>query len=395
MNIMKFAAALVFAAIAFALDAAPAAKGEVVAEGYPSWNGVADKNYLRGRMISVSDLRHRALIVIELDPADPKLIEQLPMFSRLASFDPLASSHGIIWENYVLPRDMLILISFRGKRNEKTDENIKTALAAKGLAADLQKSLTALKSQSVAMYYNVELAESPVNTERKFPFVYVMGPEGKEPIWSGAFSDGSSADAVAAFRKARASAKALDWNLMTGVKDLEKFPAVKKAIDSGKPMSTVYAQLRQTIKGSDPELAKEAQKLYDALEQYRSDLMLRIRMELAHAPARAYMDAETLFKYYPKEKKKLADVQARLKANREAAQLGKIFTSFMKWSDPEYSAKKSEIKKNIQEINKWKKILTKLESHPNAALSGEAALVNSQLDMLIDTLNAKMEADVK
>jgi hypothetical protein len=123
--------------------------------------------------------------------------------------------------------------------------------------------------------------------------------------------------------------------------------------------------------------------------------MLRIRMELAHAPARAYMDAETLFKYYPKEKKKLADVQARLKANREAAQLGKIFTSFMKWSDPEYSAKKSEIKKNIQEINKWKKILTKLESHPNAALSGEAALVNSQLDMLIDTLNAKMEADVK
>ena len=118
MNIMKLAAALVFASIAFVLDAAPAAKGEVVAEGYPSWNGVSDKNYLRGRMISVSDLRHRALIVIELDPADPKLIEQLPMFSRLASFDPLASSHGIIWENYVLPRDMLILISFRGKRNE-------------------------------------------------------------------------------------------------------------------------------------------------------------------------------------------------------------------------------------------------------------------------------------
>jgi hypothetical protein len=67
----------------------------------------------------------------------------------------------------------------------------------------------------------------------------------------------------------------------------------------------------------------------------------------------------------------------------------------MIWSDPEYSAKKSEIKKNIQEINKWKKILAKLESHPNTALSGEAALVNSQLDMLIDTLNAKMEADAK
>lgn len=394
MKVMKLAATFVFASLAFALDAAPA-KGETVADGYPSWSGVSDKNYLRGRMISASDLRHRALVVIELDPAEPKLIEQLPTLNRLAGFDPLASSHGIIWENYVMPRDMLVLVSFRGKRTDKTDENIKTALAGKELPEDLKKSLTALKSQSVAMYYNVELAESPVNAERKFPFVYIMGPEGKEPVWSGAFSADSSADAVAAFRKARASAKALDWKLMTGVHDLEKFPAVKKAIDSGKPVSTVYAQLRQLIKGGDPEKAKEAQKLYDALEQYRSDLMLRIRMELGHAPARAYMDAETLFRYYPKEKKKLADVQARLKANREAAQLGKIFTNFMKWSDPEYSAKKSEIKKNIQEINKWKKILAKLESHPNAALSGEAALVNSQLDMLIDTLNAKMESDAK
>ena len=76
MKVMKLAATFVFASLAFALDAAPA-KGETVADGYPSWSGVSDKNYLRGRMISASDLRHRALVVIELDPAEPKLIEQL------------------------------------------------------------------------------------------------------------------------------------------------------------------------------------------------------------------------------------------------------------------------------------------------------------------------------
>ena len=47
------------------LLAAPVAKDgqEPVAEGFPTWKGVAPKNYLIGREITDSDLRHRVTAV--------------------------------------------------------------------------------------------------------------------------------------------------------------------------------------------------------------------------------------------------------------------------------------------------------------------------------------------
>jgi hypothetical protein len=386
----------VLAVVGSLVSAAQSKKAEIVAEGYPAWNGVTARNYYSGRMISPSDLRHRAVVVVELDPSDPELMQKLPALHSLTTQDPLGSSHGIIWENYVMPRNIIILVSFRGKRSDAAEENIKKALAGKELGEDKRRALTALKSRSVAMYFNVELADSPLNPEGKYPFVYVMGPAGKDPLWSGVFSaENPPKEAAAAVRKAKSASTAQGWKLMTGVQEVKYFPEVLKVIAARKPVESVYSKLKQAIKGKDAEKAKEAQIVFDALEQYRSDLMLRVRLELHSAPARAYMDAQTLFEYYPKEKKNLADIQAQMKKVKEIGQIGKIFTSFMVWSDPEYKAKKSDYRKNIQEIAKWKKILAKLEQHRNAALSGEAALINSQLDMLIDTLNAKIETEGK
>ena len=394
MNAMKL---IVGAAVsAFAVCSAEAnGKSEFVAEGFPAWSGVTEKNFYGGRMISTSDLRHRAVIVIEVDPNDEKLTETLMAVATLARIDPLSTSHAIQWQTAELPRHTLVLLSLRGKRSDDSDLHVKESMSGKALSEEVRKTLMPFRAQSMAIYYNVELdGETRLNADGKYPFVYVMGPDSAAPLWSGVYSVADSAKVRSAYNKAKASVNK-NWKPMTGVEEVKYFPQVLKTINAGKAVYPAYPPLKQGIKAKDPEKAKEAQIVYDALEQYRSDLMLRIVLELSSAPARAYMDADTLFRCYPKEKKKLAAVQARMKANKELSQLGKIFTSFMKWSNPDYTAKKSEYKKNIQEINKWKKILTKLETAQNAAISGEAALINSQLDMLIDMLNSKMETEDK
>ena len=40
------------------LVAGPAEKVDPVAEGFPIWTGVTDKNYVQGRELCPSDLRH-------------------------------------------------------------------------------------------------------------------------------------------------------------------------------------------------------------------------------------------------------------------------------------------------------------------------------------------------
>ena len=64
---MKKLAFVCAACAALELVAVPAAKLEPVAAGFPQWQGAVPRNYIRGREITASDLRHRAVVVIDVD----------------------------------------------------------------------------------------------------------------------------------------------------------------------------------------------------------------------------------------------------------------------------------------------------------------------------------------
>ena len=96
------------------LVAGPAEKVDPVAEGFPIWTGVTDKNYVQGRELCPSDLRHKVTIVIEIEPAE-KLVDHfeamIPLVTRSSSF---ALGFGANWEDAALPRDFITVISLRG-----------------------------------------------------------------------------------------------------------------------------------------------------------------------------------------------------------------------------------------------------------------------------------------
>ena len=131
--------------------------------------------------------------------------------------------------------------------------------------------------------------------------------------------------------------------------------------------------------------------MYDAINQYKSDLMMRIQLEFSAAPARAYYDFQTLIKYFPSEKKNLQAIDAKIKANKEIGALGKIFEKIMLWSRDDYVCKnKGEANKNVQELKKYKKMLEALANSENAQLQGEAMLFQTQIDTLIDLMPTKV-----
>ena len=141
-------------------------------------------------------------------------------------------------------------------------------------------------------------------------------------------------------------------------KTLEKGKKAKKC-----PLDPIQKGLIADIKSADEEKSKEAQVLFDAIAQTKSDLMLRIRMEAASCSYRAYYDVETLLKYWPTEKKRIEAAYAKLKANPEVELMGKMFCKLAEWSKPDFTCKNAgEAKKIVQELNKMKKDLEKMKT---------------------------------
>ena len=94
---------------------------------------------------------------------------------------------------------------------------------------------------------------------------------------------------------------------------------------------------------------------------------------------------------FPSEKKNLQAVDAKMKANKEIGALGKIFEKIMLWGSDDYVCKNAaEAKKNVQELQKYRKMLDLLAASQNAQLQGEAMLFQSQIDTLIDIMPTKV-----
>lgn len=397
---MKTMLTLLAALGAAAAFAAAPGKDLPVAEGFPVWQGVTPRNFVRGREICPSDLRHKVVIVLEVEPNAEKLQGELLKAGNLASLNPLsASGFGENWETRVLPRDVIFVVSVRGG-GKNIAETINAALKVpKTMDENNVRILGTFKSPSVPIYSDLTYAGAP-DTTGKRPYVYVMGPSGTVPLAQGSATEAATIKSV---RAAVAKAKKTivpdggKWDPFYGtVTEPTKFPALAKVLEKGRtarmaPLAPVEKALLKDIAGKDAEKAKEAQIVYDALEQTRSELVMRIQMEARECPHRAAYDLQQLLKFWPAEKKRVEEVAAKLKQNPDANKLAQMFCKTMVWSDPAFTCKNAgEAKKIVAELNKMKKDLDKLKKSEVIVIQNGALLMDAQVDELIATIPSRL-----
>ena len=383
----KLVALACVACAALEVAAAPAAKGEPVAAGFPQWQGLSPKNHVMGREITASDLRHRITVVIEIEP-NAGLKGQLLTASTLVQLTGVVNLglEGANFETLQMPRNVLILVSNRGA---KDPDAIKAALKPSGQE---DATLSHYRSALVPFYDDVTLVGGP-DTTGKRPYIYVMGPTGTEPISQGKLDAAGVKAARAAIAQAKKKlAEGPAWKEFFGTVDPEKFPALVKDIQKGKQLKAAAAAVQKDILSKDPERAADAQIVSDAISQARSDLLFRIRMEAVACPHRAYYDFQRLVKFWPSEKKKLDDVMTKLKSVPDAEKLSKIFTKLMVWADPDFVCKSAgEAKKIVAELEKKiKPQLAKMKESKVITVQNGALILDAQVDELIAIIPSRV-----
>ena len=373
------------------LLAGPVVKLDPVAEGYPDWQGITAKSYITGREICPSDLRHKVTVVIDLEPNE-KLQEQFATAGSLVR--NIVAGFGENWETLELPRDQIALVSCWG--GSKKQEEVLAALRSKDL--DVAQKLSGYRGGACAIYDGVTFTGAP-DTTGKRPYLYVMGPEGREPLYQGALNAAAIKEANAAIAKGKKVINGWEtkWRPFYGNIAEPKFnTSLAKVLEKGKtakmaPLAAVSKALLTDVKSKDAEKSKEAQILFDAIEQTRSDLVQRIQMEAGSCPHRAWYDIQELLKYWPAEKKRLDAAYAKIKAHPEAEPLAKIYCKMVEWSKPEFTCKNAaEAKKIVQELNKAKKTIEKLKESKDIPIQNGALLLDMKIDELIAAIPLKV-----
>ena len=359
--------------------AGPADKAEPVAAGYPQWTGVTARNYIAGRRLTPSDLRHKVTVVVEIEPG-AKLVEQMSDAASLAprlAYDPTAGAD--------FPRDRAFVLSVcggkgRGKVLAVLDEQ--TTLKD----ADARQNLAALRQQGASVYEDVSYTGA-TNSVGLRPCVYVMGPSGSEPLYWGKLDAAARTTVRNAIAKGQ---KEIDgwgakWRPFYGTVEEPKFhPQLAKALAKGKPLGPVTKEILKNVTASDPEKAKEAQILYDALNQTCGDLIAKVEVEWAQSPHLAYADALTVMKYWPSEKQKLDAFLKKAMSDPDLAIVLKAFARMADWKNPDFTPKNAgETKKIVADLNKMKKALGKLKESKNFRVQNAASLVDMSVDDLL------------
>lgn len=371
-----------------AADAA-AGKGDPVAEGYMDWDGLTSRNFLMGRMISPSDLRHRAVVYVVFD-ANKLTQEKVPDYYLLSQQAQLPADHLTQWETQELPRDKIVAVSVRNLGKKTPQEFADIFRAPKGSEQSVASKYTVWAQNKIPFYKDFKPISEEELADDKLPYVAVYGGAGTEPLYTKEKWDASDIKNLRAAVK-KAVSELGEWTPPLGVAEPQFYKKVAADMAKGKPAQALLAQLKSGIKSKNPEQAKEAQIMTDAINQMKSDLMLRIQLEFSAAPARAYYDFNKLIKLFPSEKKNMQAFESKFKANKEIGALGKAFEKIMLWSREDYVCKNAgEAKKNIQELQKFKKVLENLSNSQNAQIQGEAMLFQTQIDTLIDLMPTKV-----
>ena len=363
-----------------------------VAEGFPAWEGLEADNRICGRALCPSDMRHKVLIVAEIEPTDEKsTLAQILAVSKIARLDSTfaLSSNTIPWERKVMPHGVsVVVVNYGGKGSA---DMIKGVIKKKfeEVGVDIPR-MNALKMPIYSK--GVMFPGAPQAPGGKRPFVYVMGPEGTEPLFSGVLDGNSEAAVISAVKKAASSLP--EWRQFYGpIEETRYFKNFSKALDpkTAKSLDPVVQKIKKGILSKDSDVAKEAQILFDAIEQTRSDLVYRISIETVVCPHRALYDLSLLSRYFPSGKKEVSAYVEKLKANPDAAALGEILKDVLAWSDPEFKCKsKSEAKKIVTKLNAMKKNVEKLKGSKFLSVQNGAFMLSGEIDQLIENIPMKV-----
>lgn len=377
-----------------------APKSEPVAPGFINWQIPGPQDPKR-RQITPSDLRHRYTVVIEFQ--GEKAFEQLAL-AGLALQSLPAPTGGIThqvanWYNFKYPRDVIAVFSNRGG---KIPADQMAKLMTEKMELTKYPGLQNFRQTNIPLVDGLGFEGSP-SAEGKYPFVYIMGPEGKEPVYKAAIASQKDVYAMAQeFKKIREKAP-ISWNRFTGtLTETKTFKAqLDKAIAAGKGFATLMPVLKKGIVAKNEETAKEAQMIYDAIMQDCSDLAARINYEYHAAPIASLVDGKVFTKLYPKEKKLVETVLSKASAVPEYTELADVYEKIDMWESPDFLCKNAgEAKKNVATLEKFKKRLAQMLEDTNTPGKQKhySTLVQNcifQLQSRVDELISLMPGKVK
>ena len=356
------------------LEAAP------VADGFVAWKGLDTIKCARNaRWLAPSDLRGRFVIVVEIDPS--KLVEQLKTTHKIVSlgFDP---PWMMDWDFAPISRDVVVVFNLYDLSEE--------SLAKKVLENDEMKPVT---SHDFNFYGHVTFDGAPDASDER-PYVYVMRPEGRDPIYKGKVVETAKTcrEIAAAIKQVRSELSTWrPWHgYVTEVKHVKGFDS---AVRDGKGLAPFSISLKKGIVSKNAEVAAESQRLYDAIEQRKGDLFYLIKKEWNLSPCAARYDMDELSARFPAVKRELASYDEKIsKAHPNLSAIYKHYALYRRCSDPSFRAKSaSEAKKLAAELVKAKPILTKMsDDAKDVALQNVALSLLQRIDEVIEELPTKV-----
>lgn len=347
--------------------------GVPVAAGYPNWQGVEPGNYVCGLQVCPSDLRHRATVVVEFEAENADT--QLPMVAQLVRWSVPYGEET--WEFYDMSHNYMVLFSNRGKRDKAAMAKLKAFLDG--------KDNWMYKCQDAApIYHDVRFPGGP-DAKGKYPMVYAMPFEGTEPLVS-AYADKDGLNkAMSAARGVCAQRQKFGWKDFTGVAEPKFVKGVAQAVAARKPLDPSIAAARALISSPDPEQAKEGQIVYDALNQARTDLLMRIRAEGKFSPVRGYYDVARLTDYFPQMKKSRKALVSDFRPNVEAPALALMLDDVIRLRAPDFEPKGPvDAKKIVVRLKNHKKALAKLKDHKDVTMQSSVSVLDGAIDELMD-----------
>ena len=357
------------------LEAAP------VAEGFVKWKGFDTiKSERTARWLAPSDLRGRFVIIVDIDAA--KATEQLKATLPLLRFG-FNPGWNTDWDFEPVKRDVIVVYNLHDFAEARMMTDIYENEALKQIIA----------SYGSLNFYGFVTFDGAPESQDERPFVYVMGPEGTEPIYKGKFVAGTTYNEInKAIEKAAADLPA--WRPWYGyVAEVKHTKGFDAAVAGGKGLAPFLQALKKGIVSKKPEVAAESQRLYDALEQHKGDLMYAIKKEFSFSPCAALYDIEELTKRFPALKRDVAKFNEKFqKQHPNIMQLYKHYALFRRCANPGFQAKSAaEAKKLAVELEKARPILTKLaEDAKDVAIQNMAVSLLPRLDDVIAGLPEKV-----
>lgn len=351
-----------------------------VAEGFPDWTGFETEIDGSGRSLTPSDLRLRYTIVVEIKGNSAgDAVNQFKSVSNLQKFGFNPTEH-VDWNFGERRRDVVVVYNIHGAN----DGLLQRLRSDNGLKKEFSQ-----KTYSFYTDVTFKGCPDPMGT---YPFVYVMPPVGTEAIFSGKAVKDTAKKVESVIKKDRAAAKYGSWRNYYGfVQEVNHVKGFDAAIAGEKALVPVEANLVKMIQGKSAEAAKEAQMLYDALQQHRNELEFRASKSYAKSPLSAMYDIEELSRRWPAAKKDVSEYLDKASSQADAVSAYKAYEPFRKYADAGYVPKSaSDASKAAAELQRAKPVLERLKDSKNINVQNAVFTMLQMLETLPGELTSRV-----